>query len=121
MTEAIYRGYSTVGRKVTDSEVYDLDIIVQDLLNEFNTRLGERVGRPEFGSIIWDLMFDIGDTRTENLVIQDAQRIIGRDPRAVLLDLKVAVDLDGHTITVNAHIRASETDQTAWLQANFRT
>lgn len=60
---------------------YDLDLARQDLLNQFNTRLGERVMLPKFGTIIWDLLFDPLDERTKKLINDDVIRIITEDPR----------------------------------------
>ena len=52
---ATYKGFSTVAG-VKSNQLYDLDIIKQDLINHFYTRKGERVMNPDFGSIIWDLL-----------------------------------------------------------------
>jgi hypothetical protein len=60
---------------------FDLDLAIQDLLNNFNTRKGERVMMPEFGSIIWELIFDPLDDRTINLIDADVRSIINNDPR----------------------------------------
>lgn len=119
MAEPLYRGYSTVAQAGIDSAVFDLDLVKQDLLNHFNTRLGERVGRPNFGSIIWDLLFDPGDPRTEALVIQDAQRIIGMDPRVELLELEPNIDLDTNSVNLAIRVRAIEFDMDGWFDVTF--
>lgn len=119
MAEPLYRGYSSISTKGLDTATFDLDLIKQDLLNHFNTRLGERVGRPNFGSIIWDLLFDPGDPRTEALVIQDAQRIIGMDPRVELLELIPNVDLDTNSVRLDIRVRAIEFDMDGWFDVTF--
>ena len=53
-----FRGYSSVGTTFLSSVRYDLDLAKQDLLNNFNTRKGERVMMPTFGSIVWDMLFE---------------------------------------------------------------
>lgn len=113
MAEPLYRGYSSVANTGIDTSLFDMDLIKQDILNHFMTRIGERVGRPEFGSIIWDLLFDPADPRTETLVIQDAQRIIGMEPRVDLLDLSVRTT--DHTITIDIVVKAKQID----MDANF--
>lgn len=119
MPEPLYRGYSSVAQDGIDTAVFDLDLIKQDILNHFNTRIGERVGRPNFGSIIWDLLFDPADPRTESLVVQDAQRIIGMDPRVELLELVPNVNLDTNSINLEIRVRAVEFDMDGWFDVTF--
>ena len=76
-----YKGFSTVAG-VTDSfSLYDLQLIKQDLLNHFHIRLGERLERPEFGTIIWDLLFEPLTEDLKNLIAQNVTAIINYDPR----------------------------------------
>ncbi len=80
----------------------------QDLLNHFNTRLDERVGRPRYGRVIWDLLFDLSDPRTEALIVADAERIIASDPRVELLQLTPSIDIDAHRISLDIKLRFVE-------------
>ena len=57
-TSQFYKGFSTVDETSTSVKLFDHEIIKQDLLNQFNTRKGERVMNPMFGSIIWDLIYE---------------------------------------------------------------
>ncbi len=119
MAEPLYKGYSSVANTGIDTALFDLDLVKQDLLNHFHTRLGERVGRPNFGSIIWDLLFDPGDSRTETLVIQDAQRIIGEDPRVTLLELIPDIRPDRNEINLEIKVRAKQFDMDSWFNVTF--
>lgn len=119
MSEPIYRGFSSVAKQGIDTALFDLELVKQDLLNHFNTRIGERVARPTFGSIIWDLLFDLGDPRTESLVIQDAQRIIGQDPRVKLLEIVTNVSLDAHEISLAIRLQAVKYDMDDWFTVTF--
>jgi phage baseplate assembly protein W len=110
MTSPIYSGYSSVVNTEIDTSLHDLELVKQDLMNHFHTRIGERVGRPNWGSIIWDLLFDLGDDRTEALVVQDAQRIIGEEPRVKLLELLPTVSLEAHSIELVIKIQSVETN-----------
>jgi len=82
-----YIGFSTVDRDEAPFRLVDIELVKRDLLNAFHTRLGERVMRPDFGSLIFDYLFDPFDEETKSLVIEDAVRIIGRDPRVALLSI----------------------------------
>ena len=134
MAAPLYRGFSTVandgaaqlvdGEFTTegnsiDTRLFDVDLVKQDLLNHFGTRIGERVARPAFGSIIHDLLFDVFDPRTEGLVIADANRIFGEDPRVVPLEVNVEVDPDQHQIKLMATLQMVEFDMTTNFQAVF--
>jgi len=85
-----FRGYSSVGTSFLSPVRYDLDLARQDLLNHFNTRKGERVMMPEFGSIVWELLFDPLDNVTVKLIENDVRKIIGSDPRWTLNSVTVS-------------------------------
>ncbi len=85
---ATYKGFSTVAG-VKSNQLYDLDIIKQDLINHFYTRKGERVMNPNFGSIIWDLLYDPLDESTKEDIIEDCKHIINSDPRVSLVSVNV--------------------------------
>jgi phage baseplate assembly protein W len=38
--------------------MYDFALIKQDLINRLSVRKGERVENPEFGTIIYDVLFE---------------------------------------------------------------
>jgi phage baseplate assembly protein W len=119
MAAPLYRGFSTVANNGIDTRLFDVNLVTQDLLNHFSTRVGERVGRPSFGSIIHDLLFDLFDTRTEGLVIADAQRIFSEDPRVVPLEVNVEVDPEKHQIRLVATLQMVEFDTNINFHAIF--
>lgn len=120
MVDALYRGFSTSAKPGINTKVFDDELVRQDLLNQFNTRLGERVGRPDFGSIIHDLLFDLSDPRTESLVQADVERIITQDPRVEPLEIDVETDLDAHNITVTITLRLIEFNMEDIFSVTFR-
>lgn len=85
-----FRGYSSVGTNFLSPVRYDLDLAKQDLLNNFNTRKGERVMMPTFGSIIWELLFDPLDDATIALIDADVRSIINNDPRWTLISVDIS-------------------------------
>ena len=80
-TTQFYKGFSTVDESSTNVKLYDFDLIKQDLLNQFNTRKGERLMNPQFGSIIWDLLFEPLTVEIKQLIANDIDRILASDPR----------------------------------------
>ena len=77
----IYRGISTVDPDATSINLYDADLIKQDLLNHFNIRKGEKIYNANFGTIIWDVLFEPMTESIKDAVIKDALSIFDAEPR----------------------------------------
>jgi phage baseplate assembly protein W len=79
--EKKYKGFSTVNTNTENYNLYDFELIKQDLFNHFYTRQGERLMQPEFGTIIWDLLFEPLTPEIKNLVLENINQIVNYDPR----------------------------------------
>lgn len=116
-----FKGYSTVDKTWGNFKLYDVDLAKRDLLNELYTRKGERLMSPQFGSIVWDLLFDPLTDEIVDAIRADCLRIVTKDPRLDLLDLNV-VDNE-HTIIVSIILRyvptATETELVAVFNRNL--
>jgi phage baseplate assembly protein W len=88
---ATFKGFTTLDRVKAPFTITDQELIKRDLLNEFYTKKGERVMRPNFGSIIWDLLMDPSDNTLVSAVTEDIQRIVAKESRVELVDLTVYV------------------------------
>ena len=113
-----FRGYSTVDKTHGNFKLYDIELVKRDLLNEFYTRKGERLMAPEFGSIVWDLLFDPMTPDIVDLIKTDSERIVNRDPR--LQHLRTDVSESEHTITVAIQLRFRPTSTVEELVAVYR-
>lgn len=85
-----YRGISTVGDNSGSFALYDLALIKQDLINHFHIRQGERLENPEFGTIIWDLLFDPLTEELKSLIVQNVTDIVNYDPRVKVENIVVS-------------------------------
>ena len=116
-----FKGYSTVDKTWGNFKLYDIDLAKRDLLNELYTRKGERLMSPQFGSIVWDLLFDPLTDEIVDAIRADCLRIVTKDPRLDLLALDV-VDNE-HTIIVSIILRyvptATETELVAVFNRNL--
>lgn len=74
-------GFSTYQKRTPPYTEEGIELAKQDLLYAFLTRKGERVMRPNFGTIIFDLLFEPFDNATKEAIYEDAIRIINEDPR----------------------------------------
>ena len=86
-------------------------------MNHFYTRKGERVMDPEFGSIIWDLLYEPIDESTKEDLVEDCKTIIASDPRVQLIDL--ILDDVGNGIRVDIQLNVLPFNQQASMQVNF--
>ncbi len=93
-----FKGFSTVNKTWGNFTIYDVELAKRDLLNEFYTRKGERVMSPNFGSIVWDLLFDPLTEETVQLIRDDCLRIVTKDPRLELREFDVTEE--EHTVKV---------------------
>lgn len=106
---AIYKGYNTVNNSTTKVQLEDAELIKRDLLNHFNIRKGEKLMRPDFGTIIWDALFEPLTEDLRDAIVEDVLDIIKYDPR-IIAD-KVLVDEYENGIIVEAQIRYSNLNQ----------
>ena len=84
----IYRGFSTL-RNAKKYRVTDFELVKQDLTNYFNIRKGEKLMNPDFGTLIWGMLFEPLDEGTRDIIARDISRIVGYDPRLVANDVAV--------------------------------
>jgi phage baseplate assembly protein W len=64
-------------------------LIKRDLLNHFAIRKGEKLMNPEFGSIIWNILFEPLSADVKALVVEDIQRVVSYDPRVRVDDVLI--------------------------------
>lgn len=82
-SSAAYRSISTVNEENDGFRLYDLAVIKQDIINHFHIRQGEKLENPEFGTIIWDVLFDPLTESLKQAIISNVEDIIDYDPRIV--------------------------------------
>ena len=63
-------------------------LIKRDLLNAFNIRQGQLPGRPAYGTVLWDLLFEQQLEDLQNAIIREVQRVAGGDPRIIISDVQ---------------------------------
>jgi hypothetical protein len=92
-------GFNTINqfKKFT---VVDFELIKIDLLNALNIRQGQLVGRPGYGTIIWDYMFENQTQETERGIQAEIQRVCGGDPRIFVSSIETFPQQNGMLIQV---------------------
>jgi phage baseplate assembly protein W len=84
-----YRGISTVNPDNASWTLYDINLIKQDIINNFHIRQGEKLSDPEFGTIIWDVLFEPLTEELKNAIIENVSNIINYDPRVEVNSITV--------------------------------
>jgi phage baseplate assembly protein W len=94
-------GFSTQNSLSTGVRtLYDIDLINVDLANAFNTRVGERVMRPDYGCKLWDYLMEPMTPMLNDLVIQEAIRICSLDSRLVMQNVQIFSVEQGFSIQI---------------------
>lgn len=76
----MYRGFSTVN-KLNKFRLTDMELVKQDLINHFNIRKGEKLMNPNFGTMIWNVLFDPLTEEVKSAILNDVNTVIKYDPR----------------------------------------
>ena len=113
---AIYRGHSTYNR-VRGFKLTDFELARQDLFNYFNIRKGEKLMNPNFGTIIWDLLFEPYNMAIKDAIAEDIKRIVSYDPRLNVESIDVHEQDLG--ITIELTIVFVPTNQVEAMRINF--
>lgn len=112
----IYKGFSTVDR-TKHFRLTDFELVKQDLTNYFNIRKGEKLMNPDFGTIIWDMIFEPLNDDTKATIMADIKRIIAYDPRLAAQNVSVTEYDSGLQIEIDLiYIQTNQTDK---LQLQF--
>jgi phage baseplate assembly protein W len=101
---ATFIGFSSFGKRTGTRVLEDRELAKRDLLNHFYTRRGERLGEPEFGSILPELVFDQFDQSTVDAADEDVRNIIDADPRWLLLDYQIDTNIP-YTLIITVQLR----------------
>jgi phage baseplate assembly protein W len=96
-----YKGFSSSETKA-GFKLFDIDLVKQDLLNHFYIRKGEKLENPDFGTVIWDLLFEPFTEEVKKMISDDVQTIINYDPRIAVNS--VIVDSTDQGIRIEAEL-----------------
>lgn len=75
-----YRGFSTIDQ-VKKFRLTDIELVKRDLINHFSIKKGQKLMNPDFGSIIWNMLYEPMTADVESTIIDDVNRIVNYDPR----------------------------------------
>jgi phage baseplate assembly protein W len=103
-------GFNTINQNKNFTAV-DFELIKIDLLNAFNIRQGEVVGRPGYGTIIWNYLFENQTQETQAAILAEIQRVRGGDPRVYISGIQIFSQQNGILIQLGLAVVPSTTAQ----------
>lgn len=77
----MYKGFSTLSPDTNNFKLFDYALVKQDLLNHFYIRQGEKLMNPEFGCVIWELLFEPLTEDLKLAIQKNVEDIMNADPR----------------------------------------
>lgn len=111
-----YRGFSSREYK-KNYRLFDYELVKQDILNHFYIRKGEKLENPDFGTIIWDILFEPFTQAVREEIAKDVTKIINFDKR-VRVD-SVQIDTTDFGIRIQAELTYLPTDFKDVLRIEF--
>jgi phage baseplate assembly protein W len=96
-------GFNTQGqfKKFT---LTGFDLIKRDLLNALNIRQGQLPGRPGYGTVIWDFLFEPQLESVQLDIEREVQRVAGSDPRIFINSVQAFPQGNGILIQIELEI-----------------
>ena len=111
-----YKGFSTQsGGK--NFRLTDFNLIKQDIVNHFNIRKGEKLMRPNFGTIIWNVLHEPFTEDLKSVITEDVKAIASYDPR-VSFDNIIITEFD-QGLQIELQLRYVLTNQTNVMLMTF--
>ena len=111
-----FKGFSSRADK-RNFKLYDFEVAKQDLINRLSVRKGERVENPEFGTIIYDAIFESFTEQLKDAIVDDITANLNADPRISTEEILVTEADKG--IAIQATITYVPLNITEKLRFNF--
>ena len=111
-----FKGFSSRADK-KNFRLYDFEVAKQDLINRLSVRKGERVENPEFGTIIYDAIYEPFTEQLKDAIVDDITANLNADPRIATEEILVTEADKG--IAIQATITYVPLNITEKLRFNF--
>ena len=111
-----FKGFSSRADQ-QNFKIYDFEVAKQDLINRLSVRKGERVENPEFGTIIYDAIFEPFTESLKDAILEDVTANLNADPR--ISTNEIAVREADKGIAIQASITYVPLNITEKLSFNF--
>ena len=100
-------GLGGITRPVVSSKKYrltDEQLVIRDFVNALSIPQGQKVGKPEYGTLLWTFIFEPNTPDLHFKVQEEMQRVAQLDPRITLQNLKLYVQDTGILVEIEISI-----------------
>ena len=116
LNSVTFKGFSSRAEN-QNFKLYDFECAKQDLINRLSIRKGERVENPEFGTIIYDCIFEPFTDALKDAILEDITQNLNADPRISTEEIRVSEK--EHGIAIQATITYVPLNITEKLKFSF--
>ena len=85
---ATYYGFSTIDNN-KKFRLVDYELVKRDVLNSLMIKSGEKLGKPEYGTNVWGLIFEPLTNSTMKDLEHEMRKTVEQDPRVKVDDVQV--------------------------------
>lgn len=115
---SIYKGFNTIGSDFGPYKLADNQLVIRDFLNHLYIRKGEKIHRPNFGSIIWSSLFEPLTPALKEAIRADVESAAKYDPRIKLINRVVVTEYQSG-LRLDVQITFSSNNETVNLNLQF--
>jgi len=112
----MYKGFSTLG-KTKNFRLTDFELVKQDLINHFYIRKGEKLMNPNFGTIIWNVLYEPLTEDLKTVITTDIKQVAEYDPRLSIDNVIITEYETG--LQIELELRYLKTNQINVLNLQF--
>lgn len=112
----MYKGFSTLG-KTKNFRLTDFELVKQDLINHFYIRKGEKLMNPNFGTIIWNVLYEPLTEDLKAVITTDIKQVAEYDPRLSIDNVIITEYETG--LQIELELRYLKTNQINVLNLQF--
>lgn len=91
-----------VGKKF---KLVDDQLVIQDLLNAFSIKQGDKPGQPGYGTTLWNFVFDPNTADLRDQLEDEIRRVVSQDPRISIGTIQLFTQENGILIEMEVAIQ----------------
>lgn len=100
-------GYGSILRPINTGRKYKLvdeQLVIQDFINALNIHQGQKPGQPEYGTTLWDFVFEPNTADVQFQLQNELKRVASSDPRLQLNYVKAFPQENGILIEIECAV-----------------
>ena len=119
---ATYYGFNTIDQN-KKFRLEDYELVKRDVLNSLLIKQGEKPGNPNYGTSLWNIIFEPMTDSVMRDIEREIKRTVGQDPRIKIERLSVFPKENGVLIEIDVTVLSTTEVQrlTLFFDQNLNT